>query len=90
MFKLHLLANATFWKLIWFILRSIKIVLTYFICITWPATNSKLTHISHNFLNTVLLLQRYHEMHESKYYISIVFSTNSNLVPIYNYSNLVI
>ena len=77
-FELYPLANAMFWRSIWPDLRSMEIIPTCFICITYLATVTKSIYIDHSSLNNFLLLQRYHKVHKSRYYIPTIFSINSN------------
>lgn len=81
-FELHLLANTTFWRLVWLILKGIETVLTCFVYITWPAAITKSMLIGCRFLNNVLALHRCCEAYKLSYYILIAFSINGDSVTI--------
>lgn len=53
-----------------------------FICIIWPTTITKSMHISHRFLKSFLLLQRYRKVNKSRYYVPNIFFIASNWVTI--------
>ena len=85
-FESHLLANATFCRSIYPVLRGMDTVPTCSICMILPATVTKSMHIGRKSLKSFLLLQKCCEAYESKYQVPRVFSITGNSIIIITFA----